>query len=199
MAVQSRSRDGQNPAYRGAALLFPGFWLSLCDGAGQFSASMSQEFTTPELPALSLLAGMEYEDRALLSNYGEFLPVHPGQLIIEEGKPQDSLYFVISGVLHVHMQVDGRLTFIARIEAGETLGEVNVFDPAKASASVTAKEFSQIWRANRADIEAFVEAYPGPGSKLLAGIIACMSQRIRHMNERLAGHESLSEIERMWH
>jgi CRP-like cAMP-binding protein len=160
---------------------------------------MSQEFTTPELPALSLLAGMEYEDRALLSNYGEFLPVHPGQLIIEEGKPQDSLYFVISGVLHVHMQVDGRLTFIARIEAGETLGEVNVFDPAKASASVTAKEFSQIWRANRADIEAFVEAYPGPGSKLLAGIIACMSQRIRHMNERLAGHESLSEIERMWH
>lgn len=28
--------------------------------------------------------------------------------------------------------------FVARVEAGETLGEVNVFDPAKASATVVA-------------------------------------------------------------
>jgi CRP/FNR family transcriptional regulator, cyclic AMP receptor protein len=160
---------------------------------------MSQELTKPELPALSLLAGMAGEDRALLSNYGEFLPAHPGQLIIAEGREQDSLYFVISGLLHVHMEVDGRTTFIARIGAGESLGEVNVFDPAKASASVTAKEFSQIWRANRGEIDDFVRAYPEAGARLLAGIITCMSQRIRHMNERLAGHESLSDIERMWH
>lgn len=157
------------------------------------------KFNRPEIPRLGILNGMADEDRALLGDYGEFLPAHPKQQIIMGGKPQDSLFFVISGVLHVHMEVDGREKLISRVEAGETLGEVNVFDPAVASASVTAQEFSQIWRANREDIEAFVAAYPKAGCDLLAGILACMSQRIRRMNERLSDHESKSEIERMWH
>jgi CRP-like cAMP-binding protein len=88
---------------------------------------------------------------------------------------------------------------IARIEAGETIGEVNAFDPGTASASVTSKEFSQIWKASRSDIDAFVTAYPEAGSRLLSGIISCMSRRIRHMNERLADHESLANAERWWH
>lgn len=160
---------------------------------------MSESFTRPEIPRTGIVAGMEDEDRALLGDYGEFLPAHPKQRIIEEGKPQDSLFFVISGVLHVHMVVDGREKLISRIEAGETLGEVNVFDPAVASASVTTQEFSQIWRANKTDIEAFVAAYPKAGCDLLSGILTCMSRRIRHMNERLSDHESMSEIERLWH
>jgi CRP-like cAMP-binding protein len=153
----------------------------------------------PELPPLGIVAGLADEDRALLTNYGEFLPAHPEQLIIAEGHPQDALYFVVSGVLHVHTEVEKRTILIARIEAGETIGEVNAFDPGTASASVTAKEFSQIWKASRSDIDAFVTAYPEAGSRLLSGIISCMSRRIRHMNERLADHESLANAERWWH
>ena len=152
----------------------------------------------PELPRIGILKGMEEEDRVHLSDFGEFLPAHPKQQIITNGMPQDSLFFVISGVLHVHLTVDGREKLITRIEAGETLGEVNVFDPAVASASVTSQEFSQIWKANRADIEAFVEAYPKAGCDLLSGILAGMSRRIRHMNERLTDHESQNELLRMW-
>jgi len=179
-------------------------WM-VCDlhcGRGGFlhdARVMSEAFTHPEIPRLGIVVGMEDGDRELLGNYGEFFPAHPRQLIIGEGKPQDALYFVISGVLHVHMQVDGREKLIARIEKGESLGEVNVFDPAVASASVTAQEFSQIWRANRDDIQAFVTAYPKAGCDLLAGILTCMSRRIRKMNERLSDHEPMSEIERMWH
>ncbi|MES2980760.1 MAG: cyclic nucleotide-binding domain-containing protein [Verrucomicrobiota bacterium] len=157
------------------------------------------KLTRPELPRFGILKGMEDEDRVHLSDFGEFLPAHSKQQIITNGMPQDSLFFVISGVLHVHMTVDGREKLITRIEAGETFGEVNVFDPAVASASVTSQEFSQIWRANRADIEAFVEAYPKAGCHLLSGILAGMSRRIRHMNERLTDQESQNELLRMWH
>ena len=157
------------------------------------------KLTRPELPRIGILKGMEDEDRVHLSDFGEFLPAHPKQQIITDGMPQDSLFLVISGVLHVHISIDGREKLISRIEAGETLGEVNLFDPAVASASVTAQEFSQIWRANRADIEAFVEAYPKAGCDLLSGILAGMSRRIRNMNQRLTDQESQSEIMRMWH
>jgi len=153
----------------------------------------------PEIPSLGIVADLSNEDRALLGNYGEFLPVQDGQTIIFQGKPQNSLFFVISGVLHVHTEVDGRTVLIARIEAGETSGEINLFDPANASASVTAKEFTQVWRADRADIEAFVAAYPVPGAILLTGLIRVMSRRIRHMNERVTNHESIADVTLLWH
>ena len=57
----------------------------------------------PEIPSIGIVAGRE-----LLGNYGKFLPVHPGQTIIFEGKPQNCLFFIISGVLHVHTEVDER-------------------------------------------------------------------------------------------
>jgi CRP-like cAMP-binding protein len=157
------------------------------------------KLTRTELPRFGILKGMDDDDRLHLGDFGEFLPAHPKQQIITNGMPQDSLYFVISGVLHVHLTVDAREKLISRIGAGETLGEVNLFDPAVASASVTAQEFSQIWRANRADIEAFVEAYPKAGCDLLSGILAGMSRRIRNMNERLTDHESQNELLRLWH
>ena len=97
---------------------------------------MSTHFDRPELPALGIVSTMEEEDRRLLSNYGEFLPVQEGDTLIEEGADQNSLLFLISGLLHVVTAKDDKLTLLARVEPGESIGEVNLFDPSKASASV---------------------------------------------------------------
>lgn len=155
---------------------------------------MSEKLTRPELPAVGIVAELEQEDRALLGDYGEFLPAQPGQILIKAGDAQEHLYLVISGLLHVTIMVDGRTKLVARIEGGETLGEVNVFDPAKASATVVAQDFSQIWRANRSDIDLFVKAYPQAGSVLLAGIIGVMCRRIRNMNEKLADIQAMQNL-----
>lgn len=159
---------------------------------------MSEKLTKPELPAVGIVAEMEPGDRALLGNYGEFLPAQAGQLLIKAGEKQESLFLVISGLLHVTIQVEGRAKLVARVESGETLGEVSVFDPGKASATVTAQEFSQIWRANRSDIDEFVSAYPEAGAKLLTGIVTVMCRRIRNMNDKLADTESLEILGKFW-
>lgn len=159
---------------------------------------MSTEFNSPRLPALGLVAGLEEDDRNLLSGYGEFLPVQEGQQIIEEGKGQDALYFVISGRLHVHSDKEGKRTLIARIEAGESIGEINVFDPGKASASVTAQAFSQVWKARKEDLETFVNAYPEAGNRLFSALIAEMSRRIRHMNGKLVTVEAEAVYQNFW-
>lgn len=159
---------------------------------------MSEGLTRPELPPVGIVTELEAEDRALLGNYGEFLPAQAGQTLITAGDDQEHLYLVISGLLHVTIMVEGRIKLVARVEAGETLGEVNVFDPAKASATVVAQEFSQIWRANRDDIDLFVKAYPDPGSILLSGIISVMCRRIRNMNSKLADNESMEILGKFW-
>ncbi|GAA5483784.1 Crp/Fnr family transcriptional regulator [Haloferula sargassicola] len=159
---------------------------------------MSESFDRPEIPAAGIMAGLDAEDRQLLGDYGEFLPVHPDQLLITEGKGQDSLYFVISGVLHVHTDTKEKRTLVARIGAGETIGEVNLFDPDTASASVTAREFAQVWKANKADLEAFMSSYPTAAAKLLSGILAGMSARLRRMNEKLATREAEAAFQSFW-
>ena len=159
---------------------------------------MSDKLTRPELPAVGIVAQLETEDRALLSGYGEFLPAQPGQKIIEAGEEQDCLYFVLSGLLHVTIQVEGRAKLIARVEQGETLGEVNVYDPQRASATVTAQEFTQIWKANRKDISEYVDAYPVAGAKLLEGVVAIMCRRIRKMNEMIADSEAADILGKFW-
>ncbi len=157
------------------------------------------EFSTPEIPALGIMSTIADEDRLLLGGYGEFLPVQADQDVIREGDPQDSLYFVISGLLHVHSLKDDKRTLLARIESGEAFGEVNVFDPGVASANVTAKEFTQIWKAKREDFEGFLSSYPDAGGRLLIELLGEMSRRIRATNERLSAAELDAAIHSMWH
>lgn len=159
---------------------------------------MTDKLTRPELPQLGIVAEMEPEDRALLGDYGEFLPAQAGQILINAGDDQDHLYFVISGLLHVSITVDGRQKLVARVEAGETLGEVSVFDPGKASATVKAQDFSQVWKATRNDLDLFVKAYPTAGISLYAGIVTVMCRRIRNMNEKLADSESVDILGKFW-
>lgn len=156
-------------------------------------------FNKPELPALGIIADLEEADRGLLSGYGEFLPVQDGTTLITEGTPQNSLYFLISGILHVHTEKDNKRTLIGRVEPGETIGEIAVFDPGPASANVTAQGFCQIWKASREDLTAFLAAYPDAAGHLLIGLVSEMSQRIRRMNEKLSTAELETSLQNFFH
>lgn len=151
---------------------------------------MSAEFTTPELPALGIIEPLGDEDRLRLSSYGEFLPVHEKQALIEEGHQQNCLYFVISGNLHVTSMRSGRSVLLGRIGAGETIGEINIFHPGLASATVTALEFSQVWKIDRESLEEYMNDSPLPAAHLLIGISHTLSRRLRDTNEKVSmmGH-----------
>ena len=159
---------------------------------------MSTAFNSPQIPAMGLVAGLEEEDRLLLGDYGEFLPVQEGQVLIKEGEQQDALYFVISGTLHVHTEKDGHALLVTEIEPGASIGEINIFDPGIASATVTAKSFTQVWRASREDFESFMSAYPGAGSQIMSALLTEMSRRIRHMNDKLAAVETEAIYQSFW-
>jgi CRP/FNR family transcriptional regulator, cyclic AMP receptor protein len=159
---------------------------------------MDTPLTRPELPALSFLENLAEEDRRLLSGYGEFLPVQPGTHLIREGEAQNSLYLVISGLLHVVREQSGPRTLLWRATAGETLGEVNLFDSAAASADVIAQEFTQVWKASREDLETFVGSYPEAGATLMIGVARLLSQRLRAMNLRFAALQEMVVKQPSW-
>lgn len=142
--------------------------------------------TTPELPALGLLSPLGDEDRNILSGYGEFHPVQKDSKLIEEGKEQNALFIVISGALHASTLRGGHPVLLGKISRGESIGEINLLDPAKASASVTAVEFSQVWRISCESLEDYMNAYPLPAAHLLIGIGKTLARRVRDVNEKVA-------------
>ena len=146
---------------------------------------MSDAFSTPKLPGTGILEPLGDEDRDILSGYGEFLPVNPDQHLIEQGMSQSALFFVISGKLHATVTMNGRTVLVGTIEKGETIGEINLLDPAKASATVTAVEFSQVWKIDTASLEQYINEYPKPAAWLLIGIGKTIAHRLRNQNEKI--------------
>jgi len=140
----------------------------------------------PSLPALGIMEPLGDEDRDILSGYGEFLPVAANKHLIEEGTSQNGLFFVISGRLHAISTRAGHNVLLGTIERGETMGEINLLDPSKASATVTAVEFSQVWKIDTASLEQYINEYPRAAAWLLIGIGKTLAHRLRQVNAKIS-------------
>jgi CRP-like cAMP-binding protein len=150
----------------------------------------------PTLPTFSWIGHLKEDDRDLLSSYGEFFPGHPGNVIIEEGAMQTEVFVVISGKLDVRArQDDGSEILMAQVGPGETLGEISLFDPGPAAATVTAIEFSQLWRIADADLMHFMEENPGAGNVLLRTLASILAQRLRQTNPRAFGLSTYAVVD----
>ena len=157
---------------------------------------MSDILSRPTLPTFSWIGHLKQDDRELLSSYVEFFPGHPGNVIIEEGAMQTEVFVLISGKLEVYAkQDDGSELLLAQVTPGETLGEISLFDPGPAAATVTAVEFSQLWRIADADLMHFMEENPGAGNVLLRTLASILAQRLRQMNPRAFGLSTYAVVD----
>jgi CRP/FNR family cyclic AMP-dependent transcriptional regulator len=157
---------------------------------------MSETLSRPTLPSFSWIGHLKEDDRDLLSSYGEFFPGHPGNVIITEGVLQTEVFVVISGKLEVRAkQEDGTEVVLAQVGPGETLGEISLFVPGPAAATVTAVEFSQLWRIADSDLMHFMEENPGAGNILLRTLASILAQRLRQLNPRVFGLSAYAVVD----
>jgi CRP/FNR family cyclic AMP-dependent transcriptional regulator len=164
------------------------------DGQGDCDSTMTPSSPLQELPAIGFLSEVDADHRAFLASFGSFVRPHAGDTLIEEGKEQENLYLILSGLLHVVATAGGRNILVAALGAGDSLGEVNVFDPAKASASVVAKSECLIWRISATELEGFFNDDPAAGLGFMKGLLRLVGHRIRSMNTKLAESEQKAEI-----
>ena len=88
------------------------------------------------LESIPLLAGLTDDERAILASYASEREVAGGDVLIREGDYAYDVIFIESGeadVLH-----DGRA--IARVRAGDVIGEMGVLDEVLRAATVVAAE-----------------------------------------------------------
>jgi len=145
------------------------------------------------LPATGLLETIDDNSRSILAGYGEVVELQRGQEVIRQGATQDALYILLSGVLHAQRREEATSVFLGSIRPGDCFGEVNIFDPDKASAAVVAMQPSTVWRIERVPLEQFLDNHREAGLLLMIAIAKYLSRRVRAMAGKVVAQQRLSD------
>jgi len=152
-----------------------------------------------QLPAIGFLDGIPEEHRSFLACFGKYHRPGEGDSLIVEGAPQDSLYVILAGKLHIVTEANNdRPLLLASLGPGDSIGEINLFDPGTASATAIARGSAQVWSLSRAELDSFLEADPVIGVSVLRALLGQLSKRIRVMNDKLATAEKKSTLHDFW-
>lgn len=147
--------------------------------------SQPTHLTSTDLPNLGIVADLEEESRAMLCSYGRFSYHASGETVIHQGQQQDRLFLVLSGELHAMRTEGGRNILLGEIHTGESFGEVNMFDPGLASASVQSVSPVQLWSIDRPHLADFFGMYPAASVCLVVRIAEVLSRRLRSVTDKL--------------
>ena len=141
------------------------------------------------LPRTGILIYMDDESREHLATYGSVLPTTPGQVIVQEGEPNTCLYVVLKGAFSVCAKVTGREVHLGDLGEGDCIGEVAIFQPGPASATVSSVDAGQLWYMDVEHLQQFLLDWPHSGCALVLGINTILSRRLKRANAVIRSNE----------
>lgn len=114
-----------------------------------------------------------------------------GALVLEEGDTALGLFLIGSGEVEVFKTEDGQRVPLARLRAGDLLGEMALFDEAPRSASAEALKPTECLLLTRGGFHAVLQEEP----EILSRIVPRLVQRLRTTQDRLVELEAREEDE----
>jgi CRP-like cAMP-binding protein/SAM-dependent methyltransferase len=112
----------------------------------------------------------------------------PGEVLICENSPVDSLYIVLSGVLGVHLGVANERR-VGAIGTGTVLGEMSFIDDSPSSATVIVEEKSLLLEVARAKLNDKIHGDARFAADFFKALAATLAEKMRISNEKLAAFQ----------
>lgn len=122
------------------------------------------------IPTEGILAALADSDREALIGHGEHVSFRKGDELIREGQANGSLFVVLDGLLHVMRTTPDREVLLGRLEEGSCFGEVSLFDPGPASATIRAASDGVAVELRREQLRNFSEQRPQAAIALMVAI-----------------------------
>jgi len=129
------------------------------------------------------------EDLEQILPFFELLNCPAGTAIFNEGDEGGYACFIATGRFEVKKQTEfkGKQVIVALLGKGSIVGEMSLVDQQSRSATVVAREDSQIVILRREAVESILQEYPYIGIKILKGLNRVLSIRLRQTVDRLVG------------
>jgi CRP/FNR family cyclic AMP-dependent transcriptional regulator len=139
-----------------------------------------------EIPIFDRLDG---DELTILIQHMGYLQLEEGEKLFEEGDEGDHVFFVSSGAVDVLKHVDDdESVALTCLRKGRSVGEMAMIDQLKRSATIRARERSNILCMSRSQFDDLLARYPALGIKILKGIAVMLSQNLRKTASRLADY-----------
>ncbi|HMD87196.1 MAG TPA: cyclic nucleotide-binding domain-containing protein [Terriglobia bacterium] len=132
--------------------------------------------------ALYILGILDDSDASWLATTGKARSISAGTVIIQQGVPVDSVFILLDGQLQVY---SGTVE-IAKLLAGEIVGEISFVDSRPPSASVKATVDSQVLAVPKAALRAKLQKDLGFASRFYLSLATFLADRLRVANARLS-------------
>ncbi len=94
------------------------------------------------------------------------------------------MFILVSGELSVRRQGQASEVELAKLQPGDTFGEISVFDPGPTSASIFPTQSSIVWAISWPQLEFLMNNNHQLGGMLLIGLSTILSRRLREMNKK---------------
>lgn len=118
-----------------------------------------------------------------------------GDMILRRGAPNDQLHFILSGVVHIHFEIDNRSQPI-EIGAGRLFGEMSVLEELPASAFVTAAGPCRILLLPASVFWSDVVTVPGVAHTVMRGLSARLRHESTALMQAMRNHVRHAALER---
>ena len=122
----------------------------------------------------------------LLGDHLQPVALKEGQLLIEQGIKDRTVYFVESGSLTVHVDAEKNRARLAVVGAGSILGEGAFFSHLPRSATVSAGNASRLWCLTPLRFRELSARHPVIALELSMAMAAVMARRSYHQLKRVA-------------
>jgi len=119
--------------------------------------------------------GFEESSPSIISTRIKRIFIPGGQTLLRENEVADSIYIVVSGCLGIAHGSQGRDLLVARIAAGETVGEMALLDDGVRSATVEALRDTELLKFDRASYQDLLVRDP----KSMHALISLLHGRLR--------------------
>jgi CRP-like cAMP-binding protein len=138
------------------------------------------------LRAIPFLQKLTDDELQVLSGLIETREHRRGDRIVEEGAAPPGFYVIQQGVVHVRRRANTREMLLTTLGPGSFFGEINLFDPGVATASIYAKTDSRLAFVPYDRFRAYMDQHPHAGYRIASAILTEVAQRLRTTSARLA-------------
>lgn len=129
------------------------------------------------------LADLPDQDWVKLAQYSEMLRYAPGDTIVEFGARDQSLYFLLKGLVGAVLPHD--TVHFKEIDAPSVLGEVSFIDGGPRSVRLVALSECELLRLGIDSFQVMAAYEPGLGRAVLTAIARILAMRLRAATELL--------------
>ena len=137
------------------------------------------------LRSVSILRQLDDEELRAFSTLLTARAVKPRERLIEEGSKISAFYIICAGVVHIRRLAQKREMLLGRLGVGGFFGEINLFDPGTATASVYAMKPTTVALVDYDSLRTFMARHPATGYKIVSAMMTEMCRRFRLTSDRL--------------